>query len=119
MGITCPQKPLIRWKDLVEAQNEDLAYFLWNEHSGNVPIEYYLPLDKYKSKLLKETIKFKPKVNDAQYKKMLSRLEVFNLKYGSKVSIIRGNQVAETHQHQTQGRRRDIRRARSGLPFCR
>ena len=96
MGITCPQKPLIRWKDLVEAQNEDLAYFLWNEHSGNVPIEYYLPLDKYKSKLLKETIKFKPKVNDAQYKKMLSKLEVFNLKYGSRVSITRGKQVAET-----------------------
>ena len=41
MGVTCPKKRLSSWKNLVKIQGEDLSYFLWNEHSGNVPEKYY------------------------------------------------------------------------------
>lgn len=37
MGIICPNKNLRSWKQLVESQGLDLAYFLWNEYDGVVP----------------------------------------------------------------------------------
>src|SRR5574344_2567678 len=41
MGVTCPDKRLTSWKNLVKIRGLDLSYFLWNEHSGNVPEKYY------------------------------------------------------------------------------
>lgn len=39
--ITCPNKKLKDWKNLVKAVGEDRAYLLWDEHKGNVPQQYY------------------------------------------------------------------------------
>lgn len=34
---TCPNKNLQEWKDLVDSQGEETAYYLWDKHNGNVP----------------------------------------------------------------------------------
>jgi len=41
MSITCPNKRLKSWKDLVKVQGEDKSYLLWSEYEGNVPEQYY------------------------------------------------------------------------------
>lgn len=41
MALTCPNKRLKAWKDLVKVQGEDMAYYLWNEHEGIVPERLY------------------------------------------------------------------------------
>lgn len=41
MAITCPNKALKSWKDLVKVQGESNSYLLWNEYEGNVPEQYY------------------------------------------------------------------------------
>lgn len=41
MALTCPNKRLRDWKDLVKVQGEEMSYFLWNEYEGIVPREYY------------------------------------------------------------------------------
>ena len=38
---SCPLKTLKAWKDLVKIQGENVAYYLWFEHDGNVPDVYY------------------------------------------------------------------------------
>ena len=42
---TCPNKSLDAWKQLVAAQGEDMAYYLWNEYDGNVPESYNTSLE--------------------------------------------------------------------------
>ena len=39
--MTCPNKRLKAWKDLVLNVGEDKAYLLWDKYEGNVPQEYY------------------------------------------------------------------------------
>ena len=39
--ISCPNRRLVAWKKLVEAQSENKAYILWAEYDGNVPDNYY------------------------------------------------------------------------------
>lgn len=34
---TCPNKNLQEWKELVESQGEDMAFYLWDKHEGNLP----------------------------------------------------------------------------------
>ena len=34
---TCPNKNLKEWKDLVAFRGENIAYFLWDKHEGNIP----------------------------------------------------------------------------------
>jgi hypothetical protein len=34
---TCPNINLQSWKDLVQSQGEELAYYLWDKYDGNVP----------------------------------------------------------------------------------
>ena len=41
MGITCPNKRLRSWKDLVKIQGESRSYLLWSEYDGIVPEQYY------------------------------------------------------------------------------
>lgn len=43
--ISCPNKRLKDWKDLVSAVGEDRAYLLWDEHKGDVPRDKYSPQD--------------------------------------------------------------------------
>ena len=38
---TCPNKSLQDWKDLVDSRGEDIAYYLWDKHEGNVPRAEY------------------------------------------------------------------------------
>ena len=52
---TCPNKSLDAWKQLVAAQGEDMAYYLWNEYDGNVPESYNTSLeDKLTQGFLKD-----------------------------------------------------------------
>jgi hypothetical protein len=52
---TCPNKSLDAWKQLVTAQGEDMAYYLWNEYDGNVPESYNTSLeDKLTQGFLKD-----------------------------------------------------------------
>lgn len=39
--ITCPNKALKSWKNLVKAVGEPTAYLLWNEYQGEVPSSFY------------------------------------------------------------------------------
>ena len=41
MSISCPNKRLKIWKDLVQNVGENKAYVLWAEYDGNVPDNYY------------------------------------------------------------------------------
>ncbi len=41
MSITCPNRRLRAWKDLVKVQGESRSYLLWSEYEGNVPEQYY------------------------------------------------------------------------------
>lgn len=41
MSISCPNKRLKVWKDLVQQVGENKAYLLWAEYDGNVPDKYY------------------------------------------------------------------------------
>lgn len=41
MSISCPNKRLIAWKNLVKNVGENKAYVLWSEYDGNVPDNYY------------------------------------------------------------------------------
>lgn len=41
MSISCPNKRLKIWKDLVQNVGENKAYVLWAEYDGNVPENYY------------------------------------------------------------------------------
>lgn len=41
MSISCPNKRLKIWKDLVQQVGENKAYLLWAEYDGNVPDNYY------------------------------------------------------------------------------
>jgi hypothetical protein len=41
MSISCPNKRLKSWKDLVQKVGENKAYLLWSEYNGNVPDNYY------------------------------------------------------------------------------
>ena len=36
--MACPNKNLQEWKDLVATRGENMAYFLWDQHNGNVPM---------------------------------------------------------------------------------
>ena len=38
---TCPNKSLKEWKDLVEAKGKAIAYDLWDQFEGNVPLSEY------------------------------------------------------------------------------
>jgi hypothetical protein len=38
---TCPNTNLNEWKDLVKSRGEDVSYFLWDKHNGNVPQSEY------------------------------------------------------------------------------
>jgi len=42
MSISCPNKRLKIWKDLVQNVGENKAYVLWAEHDGVVPDNYYV-----------------------------------------------------------------------------
>ena len=44
MSISCPNKRLKVWKDLVQNVGENKAYVLWAEYDGNVPDSYYKKL---------------------------------------------------------------------------
>lgn len=44
MSISCPNKRLKIWKDLVQQVGENKAYLLWAEYDGNVPDNYYKEL---------------------------------------------------------------------------
>lgn len=55
--ITCPNKNLKDWKDLVKTQGEKNAYFLWNEYRGVVPSNYLI--EKSKNEINTETIQLK------------------------------------------------------------
>ncbi len=38
---TCPNKNLNEWKSLVAARGEDVAFYLWDKHEGDVPLSDY------------------------------------------------------------------------------
>jgi|688.fasta_scaffold02889_4 hypothetical protein len=42
---TCPNKNLQSWKNLVEAQGEKIAYYLWDKYAGNVPDRFMKSLN--------------------------------------------------------------------------
>lgn len=44
MSISCPNKRLKVWRDLVKNVGENKAYVLWAEYDGNVPDNYYKEL---------------------------------------------------------------------------
>lgn len=44
MSISCPNKRLKIWKNLVQQVGENKAYLLWAEYDGNVPDNYYKEL---------------------------------------------------------------------------
>lgn len=54
MSISCPNKRLLSWKNLVKNVGENKAYVLWAEYGGNVPENYYeskeVALEEVKSK---------------------------------------------------------------------
>ena len=39
MATTCPNTNLKEWKSLVESKGEDMAYFLWDQYDGKVPLD--------------------------------------------------------------------------------
>ena len=39
--ISCPNKKLKIWRDLVKNVGENKSYVLWAEYDGNVPDKYY------------------------------------------------------------------------------
>jgi len=39
--ISCPNKKLKAWKDLVKVVGEDKAHLLWTEYDGIIPDKYY------------------------------------------------------------------------------
>lgn len=41
MSISCPNKRLKAWRDLVQKLGETRAYLVWAEYDGNVPNDYY------------------------------------------------------------------------------
>ena len=41
MSISCPNKRLVAWKNLVKNVGENKSYVLWAEYEGNVPDKYY------------------------------------------------------------------------------
>ena len=41
MSISCPNKRLVAWKNLVKNVGENKSYVLWAEYDGNVPDKYY------------------------------------------------------------------------------
>ena len=41
MPITCPNRRLKAYKDLVKIHGENISYSLWNEYEGNVPERFY------------------------------------------------------------------------------
>ena len=41
MAITCPNKKLKSWVDLVKVQGENNSYYLWNAYGGVVPERFY------------------------------------------------------------------------------
>ena len=43
---TCPNKNLQSWKDLVNAQGEKIAYYLWDKYGGSVPDRYMKSLNE-------------------------------------------------------------------------
>lgn len=45
MSISCPNKRLKVWKDLVQNVGKNKAYVLWAEYDGNVPDNYYQNLN--------------------------------------------------------------------------
>lgn len=55
---TCPNINLDSWKQLVDAQGEDLAYYLWDKYNGEVPENFELPttLSKPSIERVKEVI---------------------------------------------------------------
>lgn len=57
--ISCPNKRLKVWKDLVQNVGENNAYVLWAEYDGNVPDDYYqnnIQSNKSKEVKIKEDI---------------------------------------------------------------
>lgn len=44
--ISCPNKRLKVWKDLVKNVGEDKAYLLWSEYDGFVPDSYYFTINE-------------------------------------------------------------------------
>lgn len=57
--ITCPNRNLKSWIDLVEARGEDMSYMLWNKYSGVVPeSEYSVPdINFYQKDSLEDKLK--------------------------------------------------------------
>lgn len=41
MSISCPNKRLVAWKNLVKNVGENRSFLLWAEYDGNVPDKYY------------------------------------------------------------------------------
>jgi hypothetical protein len=39
MATTCPNTNLKEWKSLAESKGEDMAYFLWDQYDGKVPLD--------------------------------------------------------------------------------
>jgi hypothetical protein len=37
----CPNIRLPEWNQLVASRGEDLAYFLWDQYDGDVPVQEY------------------------------------------------------------------------------
>ena len=79
--ITCPNKNLTSWKNLVTQVGESKAYYLWNKHKGNVPtipvsnINYSLAaIDILSSDKAKQVFE-KGKKNSWDLKRILDELE--------------------------------------------
>jgi len=101
--MSCPVRSLQIWKDLVDTQGENLAYYLFDKYDGDVPAEYYIkkeesvdkpiqyfqaaPRDgnaKLRSNHLKGFIGLKSKTVSPQQKiSALKRLEIYNKKYNT------------------------------------
>ena len=55
--MSCPLKSLQSWKDLVKAQPENVAYYLWDKYDGDVPAEYYIKKEKIEDEVVEKPTK--------------------------------------------------------------
>jgi len=92
MSISCPNKRLVAWKNLVKNVGENKAYVLWTEYNGNVPNSYY-----------KNNIQFEEVKTDNN--KLENKID-FNDLIGSKKNELESDILNKEKEYR--GRREDI-----------
>ena len=90
---TCPNPNLKEWKDLVKSRGEDISYFLWDKHNGNVPqSEYEVAPNEVREiklpQLQKERVNKKDSLKAANLEYLEQTLNVLSNKFGLPYEVI-------------------------------